>query len=552
MREHLERLRPLKHLLPLLLVLPAPILLRGVGPGRLLGGPFSEAGRHVWSQAQVLRWLTGEAPWGHADLIAFPEGRGFWPVSPLLNALELPLTGVFGLVGGCTALAVLLILLAGAGPYALCRSLGLGRAGALAAGLSVQLAPFLLTNLGDAILEVYAVGIACLAGAALARWIQTGERRWLAWAGLGVFATATSSPYFALYLALVCVFVGGFTWRQWRRWLAYAGVAALACGLAVSPYLLTERGKGGRLTETHEQGWTLQPDHLVDPDSGRQVMRRPNTARGGPGEAGPMRGPPSTLERELGRWQPGAVATLAVLLGLAFRRSRPWAGLGLFLFLVGPGLPMLLRLTGLPGPTQAPLALLQEQLGLTLLGNPTRLFVPFILVSAVALAAMVDKRAWAAALACGLVVAETGTVKRGIELPSVPLTHEDHVLEAITGPFFIFPTGDPPAWQQDVTFGESMFLAGLADQPVAYDFSTGEQGLDLPGIVTLARAGGVPLGMALNRRFGELPPQPFSDFSAVLILEDRLPPDQRSRLRAWLEEHGTLLAEGDNTSAWKL
>lgn len=263
-----------------------------------------------------------------------------------------------------------------------------------------------------------------------------------------------------------------------------------------------------------------------------------------------MRGPPSALERELGRWQPGAVATLVVLLGLFFRRSRPWAALGLSLFLIGPGLPMFLRLTGLPGPETAPLAMLQERLGLTLLGNPTRLFVPFILVSAVALAAMIDKRAWAAALACGLVVAETATVKRGLELPSVPLTHEEHVLEAIEGPFFVFPTGDPPAWQQDVTFGESMFLAGLADRPVAYDFSTGEEGLDLPGIVTLARAGGVPLGMTLNKRFEELPEQPFSDFSAVLILEDRLHPSQRERLRAWLEEHGSLLAEGENTSAW--
>ena len=522
-----------------LYLLPALVLLRGsLAPGRMLGGPYGEATRKLFGHLQVLRWLSLEAPVGHADLLAWPEGRGFWPVAPLLDLLQLPFSLALGPVAGFTALALILLVLSGAGPFALVRALGGSLPGALAAGLLVQLSPLLLTNLGDAIVEVSAVGIAALAVAGLVRWHQGGRRRDLALAGLGVFATAASSPYFAIYLALGCLFALAWTWRAWRRWLAFAGVAALACGLALGPVWAVERGDAGRLSEVHRHGWSLQPGELVHPSSGQVLPRRPSTGAGEPAK------PPPAWLRSAARWQPGWAIALAALAGLGFRRSRPWSVLALVFFALGPGVPMLLRQLGRHGEVQAPLVWL---LGEGFLGNPTRLLVPWILSAAVACGLAVDRR-WPLALVAGLLaLAEPLTLKRGFELPSVEQPFDATVVDALDGPFSLFPSGDPPAWQPGVAFGESMLLAGLAGQPIGYDFATGATDPSLGLVVRLAEAGGVPLGRELHLgrdRVDEATAPPL-----VVLMEDRF--DAVDAVRAELLETHDLVVEGPRQSLWR-
>lgn len=520
-----------------LYVVPAAVLLRGVAaPGRMLGGPYGEATRKLFGHLTLLRWLRGEAPWGHADLVAWPEGRGFWPVAPVLDAVQLPFTLALGPVAGLSVLAALLLVLAGLGPFLLVRALGGGRAGALTAGLVVQLSPFLLTNLGDAIVEVAAVGIAALAVAALVRWHRTGARRDLALAGAGVFATAGSSPYFAVYLALGCVLAAAWTWRSWRRWATYAGVAGLACVLVFLPVWLTERGDSGRLSETHAQGWSLQPGELVRPSTGRAVPRRPSMGEG------PMAAPPPAWMRSAARWQPGWLVLLAALIGLTGRRSRPWSLLAVAFFAAGPGVPMLLRQLGQTGQVQAPLILL---MGEGFLGNPTRLLVPWIVAGAVAVGLRIDRRWWAAGLVSALAVAEPAVLKRGFELPSVEQPFDRAVVDAIDAPFLLFPSGDPPAWQLDVAFGESMLLAGLADQPIGYDFAKGADDPSLGLIRRLSVEGDVPVGIELWR----MQPDEALAPPLVVLAEDRLP--DASGVRQALSDTHVEVVAGDRQSLWR-
>lgn len=522
-----------------LYLLPALALLRGaLAPGRMLGGPYGEATRKLFGHLQLLRWLRLEAPVGHADLINWPDGRGFWPVAPLLDLVQLPFSLTLGAIAGLSVLALVLLVLSGVGPYLLVRVCGGGRPGALAAGLVVQLSPFLLTNLGDAIVEVSCVGIAALAVAGLVRWHASGRRRDLALAGLGVFATAASSPYFAIYLAIGCLCAAAWTWRAWRRWLAFAGVAAVACAVAIAPIWLTERGDDGRLSEVHSHGWSLHPGELVSPSTGQVVARRPST--GGAIAAEP---PPAWL-RSMARWQPGWLVALAALVGLGFRRSRPWSILALVFFALGPGIPMLLRQLGRPGDIQAPLSWL---VGGDFLSNPTRLLVPWILSSAVGLGLVIDRyRAWAVACAI-LALAEPLVLKRGFELPSVEQPFDEVVVDAIDDPFSIFPSGDPPAWQPEVGFGESMLLAGLADQPIGYDFATGATDPSLGLTLRLAEAGDVPVGIELYRSRDRLdedhaPP-------LLVLLEDRI--DTVGAVRASLSDTHDLVVEGERQSVWR-
>lgn len=529
----------LQRLVWALYLLPALVLMRGVlAPSRMLGGPYGEATRKLFGHLQVLRWLRLEAPFGHADLIAWPDGRGFWPVAPVLDLLQLPFTLSVGPVAGLSVLALLLLVLSGVGPYLLVRTCGGGRPGAFVAGLLVQLCPFLLTNLGDAVVEVSSVGVAALAVAGLVRWHDSGRRLDLALAGLGVLATAGSSPYYAIYLALGCLVALPLTWRAWRRWLAFAGAGAVACSLVFGPVWLTERGDAGRLSETHSHGWSLRPGELVDPADGQVLPRRPST---GDGVAS---APPPAWVRSMARWQPGWVLALAALAGLATRRSRPWSILALIWFVLGPGVPLLLRQLGRAGEVQAPLIWL---LGEGFLGNPTRLLVPWILSAAVALGLAVDRRWPAALVAVVLAFAEPIALKRGFELPSVEQPFDEVVVAAIDAPFSIFPSGDPPAWQPDVAFGESMLLAGLADQPIGYDFATGATDPSLGLTVRLATAGGVPIGEELYRgrdRVDDADAPPL-----LVLLEDRIRgPDA---VRSELARTHEVVVEGPRQSLWR-
>ena len=158
-----------------------------------------------------------EAPLGQADLLAWPEGRGLWPVGPLIDALHTPLTWLFGDSLAMALVGVLLLTLAGLGPAVLARVAGAGTAGALAAGAMVQLSPYLLTNLDQMVIELGAIGVAALAAAAILHALRGGPW-WPALVGIG--ATTLCSPYYALFLALGCALTLPVV--RTRRWLPIA------------------------------------------------------------------------------------------------------------------------------------------------------------------------------------------------------------------------------------------------------------------------------------------------------------------------------------------
>ena len=126
----------------------------------------------------------------------------------------MPVEAVIGGGAGVTAVMLTLLWVAGMGPFWLSRSLGGGILSSTLVGLLVQLTPYLLRNLMDAVVEVGAIGLVAIAVLGIRQALTTGTPRRLLLAGLGILVVAGSSPYYAVYLALGCAF------------------AAVGCGIA--------------------------------------------------------------------------------------------------------------------------------------------------------------------------------------------------------------------------------------------------------------------------------------------------------------------------------
>ncbi len=579
---------------PALLVAVAGMELRlAFAPGHVPGAPLGESWGRLFVTAQVSRWFRGEAPWGVADLAGWPERVTFWPTDPAVQLLAVPLSAAFGDARGLTLVTLLLAALAGIGPYVLARTLGAGRWAATAAGLLVQVSPYLLRNLADLVLEVEAVGPLALAGAAMisaARAIGEGRpaRRALLWVGLSVFALAGSSPYYAVYLAGIAALAALFRPRAWRASLAIGAVGALACGLALAPLIWTEGGARGRLGPQYQgRGYHPSPGAMVHADG--SPWKGPRVApRAGPGGGDPVAAPlgeESEDERPrskrggrsqseariqgarsqepawkytISRLPGGGVALLALGLGLALPRGRPLAMLGLVVFLVGPGPGRLGALSGLwsaesPGLAQE----LLRRLPMTnTMGNPTRILAPFIVLAAASCAAGLGARRSPAALLAGLALAESWLHQPWLGVPATRLAPPLDVLEALDGPTIVFPSGDPPLWHPGLAPKEVLYLAGLAGVPVAYDYGRGRRPSDLQALVRLCAVADAPMGDAALYESRPMPSDADLwgrlDFQHILVLEDRLSVEQAGRLHAWLSERATLLAEEPGASAWSL
>ena len=285
---------------------------------------------------------------------------------------------------------------------------------------------------------------------------------------------------------------------------------------------------------------------------------------------------PSAAERALLRAPGGATLLLAALLALlasvpkgppeARRRwsllapwrwppdtARRWALLALFFWVMGPGLPLTGRALGLHVThTAGPLNRLLAGLPLaSTLGNPTRLLAPFVLLAAVAATLLARRWRPAGPLLVAGALAETWLGLPDLALPASPAPAPPEVLGALHGPTIVFPSGDPPCWHPDVGPKEVLALAGEAGVPVAYDYGRGRVPADLDAQVLLTgRARGV-----IGRRALELAPDkpdPWTGFSDLLVLEDRLTAEERARLVSWLTEHARLRARAEGMSAWDL
>lgn len=513
------------------------------------GAGMSEAWARMGVSRQALRWLRGEAPIGHADLLSAPGGRPFWPVDPLLQLIEAPLIPLLGDAGAFSAVCALLLTLAGLGPWILARVAGASEGGAFAAGALGLCAPFVFTHINDGIIECAAIGPLCLTIAVTIRAVRAGDRGALALGLVSTAALGMTSPYLLVYLALGCGLAAPFTWR--RAWLGYAATAALGSILALAPIWLSERHEAGRLSERYARsGFHLTPEPLVDAQ-GRAVKPKAPPPRGAAPIKSDRRAPDDTTTRLARRWPGGVALSLGALLALLTPQARPWAILALALWFGGPAPRLVLRALGQPSDDlSGPLNHLLRALPLTQsLGNPGRLLLAFLppALTAAALAAT-RWRPLAPLLIVGAVV-ELGLHTPTLSLPTLPFPAEPSALARVTGPVVIFPSGDPPAWQPGVSHGEALLYAGIAGAPIAYDYGVNLDPADGPWLTRLAETGGLPLGRAAWRHRHQ---RPGADFKTLLLLDDRLPEEARDRLKAALAAEATLVHQGERASVWAL
>ena len=536
----------------LYLGIAAFLLRQWLQPGVLPGHANSEAPQRLWELHQLLRWFGGETPFGHADLIAFPDGRPFWPAMPIADLLMLPLMGVIGDALAFSVVALALLTLAGLGPFVLARGLGARVPAALAAGLVLQLNPMMLRNLDDCVLEMACVGLPCLAAAAMIQ-VFKGQRR--AWIGVFLWTalTAFSSPYFAVFLALACVPVALATGRRWRTWLAIAGVCAAANLNALAPLVVVE-GNAGRMG--HEGGFVVEPPRLVYASGA--AYRGPTGPRSATEQKAPPKGPqakPSPVLRILARWPAGVMGCLGLLLGLAHRKSRPWAALGIAFFVLGPGVPSLSRAFGQGGQAlEGPLQRLLYALPLMdVLGNPTRMLLLVSALASLAWAQLVQHR-WPIALLLGFgVCGELYLLRPDLSLPSREDPTDQQVVEALTEPYLVVPSGHPPVWMPGLARGEALLYGGRAQVPHAYDLSMGQGASDVDALRALAHQARLPLAQAVAI---DTRPEPV-DWARlpqrqVVVVHAVLEPKQRADLEYALAQIGRPLVRGSKADLWQL
>ena len=160
---------------------------------------------------------------------------------------------------------------------------------------------------------------------------------------------------------------------------------------------------------------------------------------------------------------------------------------------------------------------------------------------------------WADAGVCPpavvLVVLEAGLALPGLRLPSSPFHASEPVLTTLKarrsssqrGSAVLVPGGR--CWE--VPSGGASGSAGrISRSAVPADVAQAQ----------MAGVAGVPLGAGAWKAQPErgAPLQVPDGFRSLLVLEDRLPARNRARLRAWLREEATLLAEDEALSAWQL
>lgn len=553
--------------LPLLVLSLVPlVLIRGsLALGHFPGQVFGEGWGRLFAVGQVARWLGADAAPGRGDLLAYPEGMGFWPVDPLTTGLA----AILGLLGGggpwasaaaLTAVMFLMLALCGVGAWLLARSLGASPWGACAAGLALQVHPFLLRSAADSITEVLALGPLLLLGAAVVHAWRGGARRWWLVAAAAL-ATALTSPYYAVYAMILWLALA--PWALWRkggrRWLELGAVVLLASSLAAAPLIQAESGPGGRFDARFEGGgFQLAPSGQVLLTEQGAVRPSPRPTPGG--GAGPTSllaaermgppGAPAPWLWVLHRFPGGLACGLALVLGLCSRRGRPWAALALAMFLLGAG-PPLVKHVLTPGPSDisSPLQELLQLLPLTSrLGNAQRLVLLYALPALLAGALGATRRPWAALLALAA-VAEGLLIFPGLRLPTSDVDVDLEVLSAVRGPVVTFPCGDPPTWNPRAAPKRSLYLATLHGQPVAGDYGRGREPADLHLLATLSAWSGTALApeVARGAAAAGLPAADPAGFERLLVLHESLDEAQQQALhRAAEARWGAPLAH----SAW--
>jgi hypothetical protein len=563
-RSRPERYHPdVRRCLPILPLLIAPVLLLrdGLERGRFLGQSFGEGWGHLFTVGQTARWLGGEALPGKADLLAFPGGMPFWPVDPLVTGLGAVVAravggGAPGIATGLMVAVLTLLILAGIGGWTLARAAGAGPWAATAAGLGVQLHPYLLRSGQDGVIEVLALGLlASLGAAAVHAQRHPGRRAWALLALAGA-ATAAASPYFAVYAALTWAVL--LPWLRWRggamTWIRIGLVLALVFGLVAAPLLMAERGPGGRLDPGFSAGgFQLAPQASVLVAEDGSLSPAPRRLVEPPSPRADARTPLESWRdlRLLQSFPGGLTCALALGLALCSRRGRPWALLALVLFALGAGPQLVVRTLAPRAPLHiSPLQELLQLLPLTRqLGNAQRMVVLYLLPALAGGAVALGARARWAALLAGAAVVESLLVMPGLRYATTSVDVDTRVLAALDGPTVTFPVGDPPLWCGRAPPKRALFLAAVHGQPLAGDYGRGRRPSDLDLVVTIARWTRVPVEerAATAALAAGLPAPDPEGFTRLLLLFETLEPAQVRTLQSRARERwGLPLA----SSAW--
>jgi hypothetical protein len=286
----------------LFLVAPLVLLAPAVGRHRVPGLPGEPLFATLVQGVQLGRWLRGLDAWGNTGLVDGIHPQ-YWPaqlgVAGPLAVLDLLLEEPWAYA----LLLVAALVLAGLGPALLARRLlgASGHASWIIAGLCVQLSPPVLRCAWDGGLALLVLGPLCLALAS--------RRPWAA-ALFGLLAGGMGA------LSGLLTASGALLAR--RPW----ALAAL-----LPPLLLAVLLHGSM----HSGPW---------PGSANPPLERSFVPAyvGGDGAMFPLphREPEPSVAPGAGGWlalparlHGGPVALIGCLLGLAWRRSRPWALLGL-------------------------------------------------------------------------------------------------------------------------------------------------------------------------------------------------------------------------------
>lgn len=197
-----------------------------LSPGDVLGHPRGEADNHLWMLWRALRRVIGD----ERALENLPDGL---PI-PLMDPIHLPVALIgwpLGLPFAYNLTLVVDLLLAFVGAWALARQLGAGRAGALAAGVIAESAPFLGGVISFGITESLPIGWIGLHAAATLRFAEQGRPRDLAFAGLTLGAFGLAGWYHVAFA--VPVELALWSWALLRAQIPRPKIvlAALAQGV---------------------------------------------------------------------------------------------------------------------------------------------------------------------------------------------------------------------------------------------------------------------------------------------------------------------------------
>lgn len=304
--------------------------------GQLLGFPGDNLGgvHTLWWDWHTLS--TGELPWS-IELFAYPFSQVVLHPSPLMEALSLPLTGLFGAVAASNLLVIGSFAATGYCTFLLCRWLTGSVPASLAGGL-------LFTGTGahqfDYLWNTNAVFALPLTVLALLAWRRRPER-WPLVALAGI-ALALSNFYYGAYFlpVLALVFAPWRSLRDVRRVSSY--VAAFATTLLVSlvvylpPLLASGEGTIDQLRSVAQAPGSRPPTELA-----ATVIGAPTHPLIGDWFAALGSGLDPMQAPNVGSAYVGLIVLVLAVIGWrSGRRTGPWVPLGLvgLVMMLGPRL----------------------------------------------------------------------------------------------------------------------------------------------------------------------------------------------------------------------